>query len=135
MNRLTLNIGARWDRYVGTLPEQSNPAGRFVAARSIPKTEVINQNIGVWRAGRRLRPDRHRPHGAQGQLQPLRACRWASTASPASTRSSNGSRTCPWTDPNGDGRFQESEVNVARAARSAAASASRYADGIALALL
>src|SRR5262245_2569883 len=25
MNRLTLNLGARWDRYVGTLPAQSNP--------------------------------------------------------------------------------------------------------------
>ena len=32
MNRLTLNLGGRCDKYVGTLPEQSAPGGRFVAA-------------------------------------------------------------------------------------------------------
>ena len=31
LNRLTLNIGARFDRYNGFLPEQSHPVGRFTA--------------------------------------------------------------------------------------------------------
>src|SRR6188768_3529197 len=35
MNRLTLNIGGRWDKYVGTLPEQSTDGGRFSGARSV----------------------------------------------------------------------------------------------------
>ena len=32
--RLTLNLGLRWDKYVGTLPEQSNPGGTSIAAKS-----------------------------------------------------------------------------------------------------
>ena len=37
-----------------------------------PSNEVLNQSIGVWRARRVVRPDRQRPHRAQGELQPLR---------------------------------------------------------------
>ena len=33
MTRLTLNLGARWDKYVGELPEQSSPGGRFAGPR------------------------------------------------------------------------------------------------------
>ena len=43
MNRLTLNLGARWDKYVGTLPEQSAPGGRFAGPRTVPEPEAINQ--------------------------------------------------------------------------------------------
>jgi hypothetical protein len=32
INRLTLNLGARFDRYIASLPAQSLPAGRFVPA-------------------------------------------------------------------------------------------------------
>lgn len=129
MNKLTLNLGARFDRYVGTLPEQSNPAGRFSVARSIPETEVINQNIAVWRAGAAydLRGDGrtalkagYSRYGLQVginrvfDVNPLR----------------NGSRTCPWSDPNGDGRFQESEVNVAQCGAFSGGVGFSYADGI-----
>ena len=34
MNRLTLNLGVRYDKYVGTLPDQSSPGGSFVGART-----------------------------------------------------------------------------------------------------
>ena len=50
-NRLTLNLGVRFDVNRGYLGAISNPAGTWVPARSIPKTDVINQKIGVWRAG------------------------------------------------------------------------------------
>jgi outer membrane receptor protein involved in Fe transport len=49
--RLTLNLGVRWDRYVGILPEQSNPPGQFAPERSIPRSEPIKHSRGVWRAG------------------------------------------------------------------------------------
>ncbi|MEW6322475.1 MAG: TonB-dependent receptor [Acidobacteriota bacterium] len=129
MNRMTLNLGARWDRYVGTLPEQSNPAGRFIAARSIPETEVINHSRGVWRLGatydltgngRTALKASYSRYALQvgidrvTNLNPL----------------SNGSRTCPWTDPNGDGRFQESEVNVAQCSAFSGGVNTRYAPGI-----
>ena len=113
MNRLTLNLGGRYDKYVGTLPEQDGPAGRFVGARSIPETEVINQSSGVWRlgasydltgSGRTALKASYSRYALQvgidrvTNLNPL----------------ANGSRDCAWTDPNGDGRFQESEMNVAQ---------------------
>jgi hypothetical protein len=130
MNRLTLNLGARWDKYVGTLPEQSVPAGRFIGARSIPETEVINQNRGVWRLGatydlsgngRTAVKASYSRYALQvgidrvTNLNPL----------------SNGSRSCTWTDPNGDGRFQESEINVATACGGFSGGVNtRYVDGI-----
>jgi hypothetical protein len=44
---------------------------------------------------------------------------------------SNGSRTCPWSDPNGDGIFQESEVNTAQCGAFSGGVGFSYADGIA----
>ena len=129
MNRLTLNVGGRWDKYVGTLPEQSVPAGRFIGARSLPETEVINQSKGVFRlgasydvtgSGRTALKASYSRYALQvgidrvTNLNPL----------------SNGSRRCPWTDPNGDGRFQEAEVNVAQCSGFGGGVNTRYADGI-----
>jgi len=112
MNRLTLNLGARWDRYVGKLPEQSNPGGTFIAAKSVPEQEVINQNIGVWRLGA--------TYDLTGNGQTALKTSYSRYASQVGIDRvtnvnplSNGSRDCPWSDPNGDGRFQLSEVNVA----------------------
>jgi hypothetical protein len=113
MNRLTLNLGARWDRYVGKLPEQSNPGGTFITAKSIPEQEVINQNIGVWRLGA--------TYDLTGNGQTALKTSYSRYAAQVGIDRvtnvnplSNGSRDCPWSDPNGDGRFQLSEVNVAQ---------------------
>ena len=129
MNRLTLNLGARWDKYVGTLPEQGVPAGRFIGARSIPEQEVINHSKGVFRlgasydltgSGRTAVKASYSRYALQvginrvTELNPL----------------SNGSRRCPWTDPNRDGRFQESEVNVAQCSGFGGGVNTRYIDGI-----
>jgi hypothetical protein len=129
MNRLTLNIGGRWDKYVGTLPEQSVPAGRFVGARSLPETEVINQSKGVFRlgasydltgSGRTAVKASYSRYALQvgidrvTNLNPL----------------SNGSRRCTWTDPNGDGRFQESEYSVSTCTGFGGGVNTAYADGI-----
>ncbi len=79
INRLTLNLGARWDRYVGTLPEQSAPTNPFIAARSVPETEVLNQNIGVWRRARRtISPATAAPRSRPATA--ATACRSASIA-------------------------------------------------------
>lgn len=129
LNRLTLNLGARWDRYVGTLPEQSAGQNRFIGPRSVPETEVINQNIGVWRAGasydlmgngRTAVKASYSRYGLQVGIDRVTA------VNPLS----NGNRTCPWTDPNGDGIFQESEVNVAQCGAFSGGVGFRYADGI-----
>jgi len=112
MNRLTLNLGVRWDRYVGTLPAQSNPGGTFIAATSIPEQEVINQHKGVWRLGATydLMGDgltavktSYSRYAAQVGIDRV------TNVNPLS----NSSRDCPWSDPNKDGVFQPSEVSVA----------------------
>jgi hypothetical protein len=129
MNRLTLNLGGRYDKYDGKLPAQEAPAGRFVPARSISETPIINQSSGVWRlgasydltgSGRTALKASYSRYALQvgidrvTNLNPL----------------ANGSRTCPWTDPNGDGRFTENEVNVAQCGAFGGGVNTRYADGI-----
>jgi hypothetical protein len=130
MNRLTLNLGARWDRYVGTLPEQSAAASRFSGARSVPETEVVNQNIGVWRlgaaydltgSGRTAVKASYSRYGLQVGIDRV------TSVNPLA----NGNRTCPWTDPNGDGAFQESEVSVSSCGPFSGGVGFRYADGVA----
>jgi Carboxypeptidase regulatory-like domain len=129
MNKLTLNLGGRFDRYVGTLPEQSAPGGTFGAARTVAKTEVINQNIGVWRLGASydvtgngntaLKASYSR-YGLQVGIDRVTA------VNPLTV----GQRDCPWTDPNGDGRFQASEINPAQCPGFSGGLNTRYADGI-----
>ena len=129
MNRLTLNVGARWDKYVGKLPEQGVPAGRFVAARSLPETEVINHSRGVWRLGAS-----YDVSGSGRTAVKASYSRYALQVGIDRVTNlnplSNGSRNCPWTDPNGDGRFTESEVNVAQCGGFSGGVNTRYENGI-----
>ena len=129
INRLTLNVGGRWDKYVGTLPEQSAPAARFIGARQVPETEVLNQSIAVWRAGasydltgngRTAVKASYSRYGLQVGIDRV------TSVNPLS----NGNRTCPWTDPNGDGAFQDSEVNVSQCTAFSGGVGFRYAEGI-----
>jgi hypothetical protein len=130
INRLTLNLGMRYDRYTGMLPEQAAQASRFAPARSVAKQTVIEQNIAVWRAG--LAYDvtgggstavkaSYSRYGLQTGIDRV------TNVNPLTA----GSRTCPWTDPNGDGRFQESEINVAQCSGFSGGVSTFYADGVA----
>jgi hypothetical protein len=129
VNRLTLNIGVRYDKYDGKLPDQSAPASRFAPARTIAEQDVINQDIFVWRAGAAydltgngstaLKASYSR-YGLQTGIDRV------TNVNPLTA----GSRTCPWTDPTGDGRFQESEVNVAQCSGFSGGVSTFYADGV-----
>jgi hypothetical protein len=129
MNRLTLNIGGRWDKYVGKLPDQERPSNRFIGAASFPGREVINQSRGVWRlgasydltgTGRTALKTSYSRYALQVGIDRVTA------VNPLS----NASRTCPWTDPNGDGRFQESEYNPAQCSAFSGGATTNYAPGI-----
>jgi len=112
-SRLTVNIGIRFDNYKGIIPDESAPGGPFVEARSVPRTEVMDQSIAVWRTGvvydllgdgRTALKANYSRYGSQTGIDRV------TNVNPLS----NGSKTCPWTDPNGDGRFQTSEINFAQ---------------------
>ncbi|MBM3779120.1 MAG: TonB-dependent receptor [Acidimicrobiia bacterium] len=53
LKRLTLNPGVRWDQFVGSLPELSMPAGRFVPARrfaaidDLPNWKHVSPRFGA----------------------------------------------------------------------------------------
>jgi hypothetical protein len=129
MNRLTLNIGGRWDRYVGKLPDQERVGNRFIGPASFPGREVINQSRGVWRLGAAYDLTGNGQTAIKASYS-----RYALQVGIDRVTSVNpvspGSRNCPWTDPNGDGRFQESEVNVAQCGSFGGGATTNYASGI-----
>jgi hypothetical protein len=127
--RLTLNLGMRWDNYKGILPEQSNPGGTFIAARSQAEQEVLDQSIAVWRTGasydltgngRTALKASYSRYGLQVGIDRV------TNVNPLSA----GNRTCPWSDPNGDGKFQASEVNPAQCSAFSGGVSTFYAPGI-----
>jgi hypothetical protein len=127
--RLTLNVGARVDRYRGIIPDESNTnvqfdnfsasgldadgTGPFIEPRSIAEQEVLKQTKGVWRAGvvydltgngKTALKASYSRYALQVGIDRVSAVNGLGV----------GSRTCPWTDPNGDGAFQPAEINVAQ---------------------
>ena len=128
VNRLTLNIGGRYDKYVGKLPEQSAPGGRFAGPRTVAAQEVINQDIAVWRAGaaydltgsgRTAVKASYSRYGLQVGIDRV------TNVNPLTV----GTRDCVWTDPNGDGRVQDSEIGTCPATFSGG-SVTNYAPGV-----
>ena len=74
INRLTANLGVRWDYLNNKVEAQSASGGRWIGPRSFDElTNVPNYKDIAPRLGRRLRPVRQRQDGAEGDVQPLRA--------------------------------------------------------------
>lgn len=116
-SRLTLNLGMRYDHNTGILPAQSNPDGQFVASRSIEETTPVSQNLFVWRAGAAYDvfgtgntavKANYSRYGLQVGIDRV------TNANPFNFSQTGSSSICPWTDPNGNGRFDAGEVNFAQ---------------------
>jgi hypothetical protein len=129
MNRLTLNVGGRWDKYVGEVPEQVRPGNRFIGPATFPGKEAINHSRGVWRlgaaydltgSGRTAVKASYSRYALQVGIDRVTA------VNPVS----NGNRTCPWTDPNGDGKFTDNEYNPAQCSAFSGGATTNYASGI-----
>ncbi|HEX6162625.1 MAG TPA: TonB-dependent receptor [Vicinamibacterales bacterium] len=128
MNRLTLNVGARWDKYDGTVPPQERSANRFIGPASFPEKK-IEQSRGVWRlgasydltgSGRTALKASYSRYALQVGIDRVTAI----------NPLSSGSRTCPWTDPNGDGKFQDSEITASQCSAFSGGATTNYAEGI-----
>jgi hypothetical protein len=128
MNRLTLNLGARWDKYVGELPDQERANNRFIGAATFPGKEAINQSRAVWRlgasydltgSGRTALKASYSRYALQVGIDRV------TSVNPVSS----GSRTCPWGDANRDGKFQDAEITGACSAFSGGAT-TNFAPGV-----
>jgi hypothetical protein len=108
---LTLNLGVRFDHNTGTLPAQSSAGGTFIAARSIPESTPIVQNLFVWRTG--LSYD---PFGDGKTAIKASASRYGLQVGIDRVLNVNplqsASQTCPWSDPNKDGIAQPNEFGT-----------------------
>jgi hypothetical protein len=154
--RLTLNIGARLDKYTGILPDQTNTnvqfdlfdpgpleadgTGPFIGPRGLSggrtldgepfDQEVINQTKGVWRAGLvfDITGDGRTAFKTSYSRYALQVGIDRVTAvNPIAV----GSRTCPWTDPNRDGVFQPNEIVVSECSAFSGGLSTFYAaDGV-----
>ena len=109
-SHLTINLGVRFDHNVGILPAQSTPGGQFIGPQSIPESTPINQKLAVWRAGLVYDPvgdgktalkASYSRYGLQVGIDRV------TNVNPFS----NATRTCTWTDPNGDGVPQAGEIS------------------------
>jgi hypothetical protein len=108
---LTLNLGMRFDHNVGTLPANSVAQRQFVGAQSLQESTPIKQNIAVWRTGLSYDPfgdgntafkTSYSRYGLQVGIDRV------SNVNPFA----GDFQTCTWTDPNGDGVAQLSEVSA-----------------------
>lgn len=109
MNRLTLNIGGRYDKYVGTLPDQSSTGGTFGTPRTVTEQEVINHGIAVWRVGAS-----YDLTGSGRTALKASASRYGLQVGIDRVTNVNpltvGSRDCPWGDANGNRRYDAGEL-------------------------
>ena len=107
MNRLTLNLGVPLRQVrrhaAGPVEPRRHASPRPAPSRS---TKCINQNIAVWRAGasydltgngRTALKASYSRYGLQVGIDRV------TNVNPLTV----GNRDCPWTDPNGDGKFQD----------------------------
>jgi outer membrane receptor protein involved in Fe transport len=109
-NHLTLNLGVRYDHNIGTLPAQSTPGGTYIGPLSISESTPIKQNLFVWRSGlvydpvgdgRTALKASYSRYGLQVGIDRV------TNVNPFSLVS----RSCSWSDPNGDGIPQGSEIS------------------------
>jgi hypothetical protein len=129
MNRLTLNLGGRWDKYNGVVPEQSAPGGTFSGPRTVQEKTAIDHSRGVWRLGMT-----YDLTGSGRTAIKASASRYALQVGIDRVTNVNpltvGSADCPWTDPNGNGKYDVGEINLGTCPAFSGGSFVDYAPGV-----
>ncbi len=124
-NKLTLNLGMRFDTNKGIIPAQSSPAGSFITERSLAASTPVNQKLAVWRAG--LVYD---PIGDGQTAFKASFSRYGTQVGIDRVTNVNpfnfANQTCPWTDLNNDGAATANEIGKCSGFPTRSI---RYADG------
>ncbi len=113
-NRLTLNPGVRYERFVMSIPAQGAPAGTWAPARDFPaQNGIVNWNTVSPRFGFSWDVFGNGETALKGGVSRYDRMAGITIVQPLNQR--NISRqTCPWSDDNGDIRAQNSEINFAK---------------------
>ena len=113
MGRVTMNMGLRWDRYHGWMPEQQQIAFTngpvSVPAQMFPESAFLHLEQHRPAHRRDLRPRQRRQDGHQGELRSVLAQPGSRRERRREPESENKSVTYNWTDRNGDRHFQMGE--------------------------
>lgn len=129
MNKLTLNIGGRFDKYSGSYPEQTRTGGTFSSKQTYPARDVLNQSKGVWRIGAS-----YDLTGNGRTALKASASRYALQVGIDRVTNVNpmtvGSADCSWSDPNGNRKYDVGEINLATCPAFSGGSFVDYAPGV-----
>ncbi|MGE5243706.1 MAG: TonB-dependent receptor [Betaproteobacteria bacterium] len=113
-DRLTLNPGLRYERFVMSIPAQSAPAGTWAPARSFPaQNGIVNWNTLSPRFGFSWDVFGDSETAVKGGVSRYDRLAGITIVQPLNQRNI-AHQTCPWADTNGDLRVQDSEINFAQ---------------------
>ena len=116
MNRLTLNLGARYDYFNAEVPALSAPASQWVAARDRPAVEnVPNWHDWAIRLAAAYKLVRHRQDGNQGEREqvPVRLPAALGFAEAFNTLTA-ATETRTWNDASGNRSVLDANGNLQR---------------------
>jgi hypothetical protein len=112
--RVTLNPGVRYERFVMSIPAQSAAAGRWVPAREFAEQEnIVNWNSLSPRFGFAVDLTGDSRTALKGGISRYDRLAGVNLVQPLNLKNI-AFQTCPWTDPSGDRRAQDSEIDFAR---------------------
>ncbi len=112
MNRLTFNLGVRWERYHAWYPAQARAAGPFAAATTFPELDVLHWTRVVPRLGMDwdVRGNGKTVVKATfGEYSNQPGYNFAENYNP----NAEATTTYRWHDLNGNGDYDPGEVNLA----------------------
>ena len=113
-NRLTINPGVRYERFVMSIPAQSAPAGTWIGARDFPAQDgIVNWNTVSPRIGFSWDAFGNGETAVKGGVSRYDRLEGITIIQPLNQRNI-AFQTCPWADGNGDLRAQNSEITFAR---------------------
>lgn len=113
-DRLTINPGVRFERFVMSIPAQSAPAGTWIGARDFPaQNGIVNWNTVSPRIGFSWDVFGDGETALKGGVSRYDRLAGITIIQPLNQRNISF-QTCPWADSNGDLRAQNGEIAFAR---------------------
>ena len=113
-NRLTINPGVRYERFVMSIPAQSAPAGTWIGARDFPaQNGIVNWNTVSPRIGFSWDVFGDGETAFKGGVSRYDRLAGITIIQPLNRRNISF-QTCPWADSNSDLRAQNGEIAFAR---------------------